>query len=460
LGEEWKPLDYQRRAVKFLLQNPVAGLFLDPGLRKTSIVLAALKILKREKMFTRALIVAPLRVCYSVWPSEGRKWRDFHDLKMVILHGKDKEKNLDKEADIYLINPEGLQWLFARNFKSLGFDILVIDESSKFKASNTKRFKLLKPVLRHFSRRYILTGSPAPNGLLDLFSQIYILDLGAALGQYISHFKHNYFYPTGYGGYEWRLQPGAEKRIQERIAPITFHLEAADYLELPKLVINDIKLQLPPAAREVYREMERELIARLERNEITAMNAAAATMKCRQIANGGVYDDMKTIHHIHDVKTEAVVDLVDELGGSPVLIAYEFDHDLKRLLKGLGKDTQYIGAGVDPKKLAKIEEAWNRGELTKLLGQMTSVAHGLNLQEGMCSHVAFHSLTYNFELYTQFFRRVLRSGNKAKKVVVHRFIMEDTVDEAMVAALEAKDRTERGFLHALKRHLFSRRTPT
>lgn len=398
------------------------------------------------------LLVAPLRVCYLVWPKEIEKWKDFNKMTFQILHGKDKERNLEKPADIYIINPEGLEWLLQKNFKKLGFDMLVIDESSKFKAANTKRFKLLKTVLHHFRRRYILTGSPSPNGMMDLFSQIYILDGGAALGRYITHYRNTYFYPSGYGGYEWKLQDGAEKQIQDKIKPLVLRLEAKDYLELPELIENNIWVELPKAARHAYKEMEAELFIALKKGDVVAANAAASSMKCRQIANGGVYDEFRAVHHIHMEKAEAVKELIEELQGTPALVAYDFEHDLDRLLKTLGKDTPHIGGGVSPKRSQELERAWNAGELATLLAQPASVAHGLNLQNAG-NHVIWHSLTWNFEYYDQFIRRVLRQGSKHKKVFVHHILAENTVDEAILTALKFKDGTQRSLLAGLKDYM-------
>lgn len=391
-----------------------------------------------------------------MWPKEVKKWNDFKDIKVVILHGKDKEKNLGKEADIYLINPEGLPWLLKQNFKKQGFDVLIVDESSKFKAWNTMRFKLLKTVLQQFRRRYILTGSPAPNGLMDIFSQIFILDGGAALGKYITNYRNTYFYPSGYGGYEWKIQPGAEARIKERIKPLIMHLAAEDYLELPERVINPIYVDLPKDAREIYDEMEDEMYTDLLKGEIVAANAAAASMKCRQIANGGVYDENGDTHTVHMEKADAILDLVEELQGTPILIAYEFTHDLERLKRSLGKDTPHIGGGVSTKRATELERAWNAGELPVLLGQPASIAHGLNLQDAG-NHIAWHSLTWNFEHYDQFIKRILRQGSKHKKVFVHHIIARNTVDEAILMALSVKDNTQKSLLSGLKEYLSQKR---
>lgn len=433
-----------------MLQNSSAGLFLDPGLGKTSTTLAALKILKKEGVATKTLIVAPLRVCYSVWPKEIEKWIDFKELSYTVLHGKDKERNLEKDFDIYIINPEGLRWLFSHKmFKKVGFDTLVIDESSKFKDTNTQRFKVLRQVLPSFGRRYILTGSPAPNSLLDLFGQIYILDLGRSLGRFITHFRNEYFYPAGYGGYEWKPKPETDKRIQERIRPLVLRMDAEDYLELPKLIVNRVEVELTGNALDLYDEMEKELIADIRDKVVVAANAAVASGKCSQIANGGIYDEDGKPHFVHDEKAQAVLEIVEELNGTPCLIAYEYGHDLDRLRKVLGKDVPYIGGGVTPKRAAEIESAWNKGEIPVLLGQPQSIAHGLNLQNAG-NHVIWHSLTWNFENYDQFIRRIRRQGSKHSKVFVHHIVAKDTVDELKLFALNRKFRTQKDLFDALK----------
>lgn len=453
LLQKWKPHKYQANAVKRGIQQAALALFLDPGLGKTSIFLAIVKLLKKEKLINKTLIIAPLRVCYLVWPKEVAKWADFCQLKVQILHGKDKEKNLYKEADIYLINPEGLTWLVKHNLKKLGFDMLGVDESTKFKASNTQRFKLLKGILPIFRRRIIMTGSPSPNGMMDLFSQIFILDGGAALGKFITHYRNKFFYPTGFGGYEWKLQPGADKTIRDAIKPLVLRLEAKDYLDLPQIIENNIYVELPKAAREAYNEMEEELFIGLEEGDVEAANAAAASMKCRQIANGGVYDEDKNAHEIHMEKAEAVKDLIDELQGVPAFIAYDFDHDLKRLLKVLGKNTPNIST-ASPKQAERIEAEWNAGNIPVLLGHPASVGHGLNLQ-GSGNHVIWHSLTWNFEHYEQFNKRVHRQGNKNSHVYIHHIIAEETVDIAILTALKFKDSTQRSLLAGLKDYMRS-----
>ena len=287
---KWKPHAYQKGAIKFLLERACAALFLDPGLGKTSITLGAVKILLAEKLIRRVLVVAPLRVCYSVWPKEVKKWEDFQNIRVAVLHGKDKERNLRSEAEVYVINPEGLAWLMTDGrFKLLGADVLVIDESSKFKHTNTARFKTLRPVLSKFSRRYILTGTPCPNGLLDLFGQVYILDLGKSFGPFITHYRTEFFEPTGFGGFTWVPKHGTEERIQKLLKPLALRLSAKDYLELPELIPVKVEIELPPDARKIYDQLETELITLVDGQVVTALSVAAANTKCRQVANGGLY---------------------------------------------------------------------------------------------------------------------------------------------------------------------------
>ena len=457
----WTPHTYQRNAVKFLLQHPHGALFLDPGLGKTSIVLEALKLLKHRDMLQSALVIAPLRVCHSVWPAEVAKWLNFEGLKIEVLHGAHKAKALARKADIYCINPEGLQWLVAQNdFKRRRFDALVIDESSRFKAGNTLRFRTLKRVLHKFARRWILTGTPAPNGMMDLFSQVYIMDQGEALGKYITQYRKEYFESVGFN---WVLQKGAEERIQERIRPISLSLSARDYLELPDEVVKTVWVELPPSARRVYDELESQFLTELDSGaRVTAVSAGVAAGKCRQVANGGLYLEQETpsqtrvTETIHNAKIEALRDLVDECAGQPVLVAYEFAHDLARLRAEFGRDTPAIGGGVSMKETQGIVAAWNAGRVPVLLGQPQAMAHGLNMQGGG-NHVAWFSLPWNLELYTQFNQRVLRQGSKHARMFIYHIAARQTVDVMILAALRAKHRTQKALLDALKTYITKRK---
>lgn len=449
---KYEPKNYQKRAIKYMVANGAGGLLLDPGLGKTSITLAASTLLLKQGLIKSVLIIAPLRVVYSVWPKEMQKWDDFRWLTVGILHGKDKNKVLHgPPKEIYVINPEGLEWLFKQteSLDTWPFDMLVVDESTKFKHTNTKRFKLLKKKLNLFRRRYILTGSPAANGLMDLFGQIYILDLGASLGAYITKFRNEFFYPTGYGGYDWKIKDDGEKRIYDKVSRIALRMSAEDYLELPEKIEDNVVLELEPKARTIYNNIEKEFIHELDTGVVKAGSAAIATSKIRQVAAGGVYlSDKDQYENIHMQKAEAVRDLVEQMQGQPALIAYEFKHDLERLRKVFGKDVPYIGGGVSAQRGRELENLWNAGELPVLCLHPQSAAHGLNLQESGHA-VIWHTLTWNYELYDQLNRRVWRQGQK-KNVFIYHIIMENTIDVAVYRALQRKNNTQETFFSQLQ----------
>lgn len=464
-AKSYTPHKYQEKAIEFLVSRSNAGLFLAPGLGKTSITLATFKILKKCGFADKMLIIAPLRPCYSVWPAEVKKWEQFSGLSVGVLHGPHKMKVLNTKHDIYVINPEGLRWLFTTLRANMPFDMLVVDEVSKFKNTNTDRFKTLKPYLSKFKRRVILTGSPAPNSLLDIFGQMYILDLGKTLSPYISHFRSRFFNkrtfevrhpnPTKAADGEmltvtdWYITPEKATVLYDHIAPCVLRMSAEDHLDIPPLIINDIYIDLPPKARLVYDQFESAMRLDFKAGKVTAANAAIRGMKARQIANGGIFldDSGKAWEDIHFAKAEVVQELVEELEGSPALIAYEFRHDLARLKKTLGEGTPHIGGGVKGKQAQEIIDAWNRGELPALLGQPSSMAHGLNMQESGDT-VIYHSMVWNFEEYDQFIKRVHRQG-KTRRVTLHRIIARDTVDEAVVAGLARKDANQSSLFDAI-----------
>ena len=444
----WTPKPYQFEAVKFLLSNCSAGIFLDPGMGKTSTTLTAIDVMKRKGAIGAVLIIAPIRPMYKVWPDEIKKWGHTQHLKYTILHGPDKDARLNEVADIYLLNPEGLKWFInAKGMEKIKPDVLVVDESTKFKDYSTARFKLLKPYLPKFKRRIALTGEPAPNGYMDLFGQCYIMDCGNALGRYITHYRANYFYPTGFGGYDYKLIEGAAERIQEKIKPLVMRLAAEDHLDMPELIFNDILVDLPEEARRIYKQFEDDFIVEIGDATIMSPNAAAVGSKCRQVANGGVYDEFHLTHHIHDHKTAALVDLVEQLQGQPVLVAYEFQHDLERIKRAL-PDASCI-TGVTGTKLERMIDAFNRGDLPVLVGHPASAGHGLNLQAA-CHHVCFYGLTWDLDLYHQFYKRVWRQGQPSNRVFVHRILADKTLDRTVARTLYQKDATQEHFLKAIK----------
>ena len=461
---------YQKQGIKFLLEHGAAALLLDPGMGKTAIVLKAWSALLKAKVGSRMLIVCPLRPAQLVWPYEPHEWDDLKHLRIGLLHGKDKEKVLANrdDFDCLVINPEGLQWLLTgesrgtfvnmRRWRDLGFDTLVIDELTKFKKTSGVRFKVLKKVLGTFQRRWGLTGTPAPNGLIDLFGQMYVLDLGNALGRFVTHYRMQYFINPDGQGWKWILQPGADERIYERIRPLAMRASAEDHLELPELVLLKVMVELEPKARKLYDDLEEALLAKAEEKKVVAANGAAASSKCRQIANGAVYidDDLESkvqgkkreVLPVHDGKINALEELIDELNGAPVFVAYEFNHDEARLRKAF-PDATFMSDARNAAKAKEIEDAWNRGQISVLFGQPASVGHGLNFQKGSAQHVVWFSMFWDLELYDQFIKRVRRQGNKALRVFVHHIMCKGTVDEDVWYSLKSKAKTQGALLEAL-----------
>lgn len=470
--DSWCPHSYQKQAIKLMISQACAGLLLDPGLGKTSITYGAFRILHDKKLVKKMLVVAPLRTCYLVWPKESQKWREFQHLRVAILHGKDKEAALRSDADIYVINPEGLDWLCGRetvaniagkksvrytmaNLKLLNPDMLVVDESTKFKHADTQRFKAMRELVKNMRRRYILTGTPTPNGLMDLFGQIYILDEGASLGRYITHYRTNFFYPSGYGEYEWTPQADAFDRITAKMKPLVLRMSAKDYLELPPRVNTYIQIELPNDAMKRYKDLENDFITQIKNETIVAGNAAAASTKCRQVCQGGLYlnsaspsiDQNDDYVRIHTEKADELVNLVEQLGGQPLLVLYQFRFDKKMIRAALG-EVPDIGEFTG-KKLETLERLFNSGSVPVLIGHPASMAHGLNLQQA-CSHVCWYGVTWDLEQYEQATKRIDRQGQKAPVVNVYHIVAKDTVDEVMVGVLAGKNQSQDALLAALK----------
>lgn len=450
--EQWFPRKYHLHALEFALSRPGVMLALDPGLGKTSIGLKLTDLFLQSGTAGCMVVVAPLRVCEQVWTAEIDKWKDFCHLTWSFIHGPKKKAAMDAEADVYLVTPDGLDILLAnKKWLRKKRPALIVDESTKFKRSNSQRFKKLKKLLNYFHRRYAFTGTPAPNSLEDLFGQVFIVDQGETLGRYISHYRERWFVESGYG-YALRDKQ-AEKEIHEALKPLAIFMSAADHLDLPPLVVQDIAVELPKSARETYLDMEIDLLTYLESgHKITAVSAAAASMKCRQIANGGLYiegTDNKEWEELHSAKIEAVEDLVEELSGQPAMIIYEFHHDLARLQRVFGKNLPYIGGGVSSTRLRSIATDWNAGKLPLLACQPAAMGHGLNLQKGG-HHIIWPSLIWDLELYEQTIKRVWRQGVKASRVVVHRIYAKNTVDEVILGALRGKAGQQNRLLNAIR----------
>ena len=431
--------------MQMMLDQGAVGLFLDPGLGKTSVCLGALKVLKNHGYFKKALIVAPIRPMYSTWPAEVYKWDEFNEYTYVVLHGGDKEARLREDVELYFINPEGLKWLASQSGLP-DFDTLIVDESTKFKDTRTLRFKALKKLLPTFRRRWILTGTPVPNGLMDLFGQIYILDRGRALGQYVTHFKNEFFMQKGWSKWDWVPVPGAFERVVDKISPLVMQLSAEEYLTMPELVFHDVPVTLPPETMVTYKAVEDDFIAMVGEGALVAANAAAAGTKCRQIANGAVYvgeGSDRVWHEMHDAKLDALEDLLEELNGHSVLLLYEFRHDYERLCKRFPH-------AVDLKSgdISETIRRFNSGDISLLIGHPASMGHGLNLQ-GNCHHVIWFGITWNLEYYDQSIARVYRQGQSATIVRVYHLVAKETKDEDVLAVLTKKDRTQQDLLSAI-----------
>lgn len=437
-----------------MLVHPGAGIILDPGMGKTSIMLMVLDILFKAGKIKKALVVAPLRVCRLVWPLEKEKWDEFQHMdicNLCELEEKDRIRLLRENHAIYLINPESLKIILQpKLWAGQGFDCLVVDESTKFKDTQTQRFKALKPMLPQFRRRYILTGTPSPNGYEDLFGQMFIVDLGKTLGRYITHYRAQYFRQDPFNTYGLELMPGAMNEIQSKLRSSLISFSEKDLIQLPELVHDRIFVDLPPGARKHYKEMERKFFTLLESGEaIFAPNSAVVGGKCRQICNGGLYTqvdgDKRGFAPLHSEKTKALVDLVEQLQGQPLLTAYEFQFDAANIERSIPRTVNLTAA----KDLEYVNEAFNNGLLPHLIGHPASMGHGLNLQQS-CRHVCMYGITWNYEWYYQFLKRVYRQGNMADRCTLHWIIARNTLDERVMEVLAGKEASDDAVKRALQ----------
>lgn len=456
MSREWNPSPYMEQAMEFVLKRDGSGLMLDPGMRKTSITLACIDILRHTGEIRKTLVVAPLRVCKLVWRQEGAKWANFNHLKIVSLcNMKDVERVnlLKRDYHVYLINPESLVKVLV--LLGSDFDLLVLDESTKFKDTQTQRFKALKKKLFDFKRRVILTGTPVPNGLQDLFGQMFVVDFGASLGKYVTHFRMEFCHqhPSGFG---WDLNRGASELIYKRVANRLMRLDIKDHIEMPELVPNFIPVQLPEKLKPQYRQLEKSFVAQLEAKSIAVLNPSAVGSKLRQIANGFVYDDEghtvdRYATRLHTEKIDALLELVEEMQGRPLLVAYEFEEDWEMIREVFNGTDAPLAVNLGKEKHPeKMVDDFNRGLIPLMVAHPASVGHGLNLQEA-CNTVCWYGITWNREYYDQFNARVYRSGQTSPVVNVHHIVCMGTKDEDVMGALEEKDRTQQAFNNAVKR---------
>jgi SNF2 family DNA or RNA helicase len=438
--------NYQLRSVEFIQENTHAGLFAEMGTGKTLSTLTAINSLMYEDFeIDSVLIIAPKRVAEVVWSDEIDKWPHLKNLTISKVIGNEKQRiaALKAKASIHVVSRDNVPWLvgqFGGSF--LPFDMLVIDESSSFKNHASERFKALKHVQACFKRVVLLTGTPAPNGLIDLWPQLWLLDRGERLGKTITFYRSNFF-SKKYSGFGYDAQDGADDRIHNKIKDICMSLKSSDYLELPERIDTFINVVLPPAVKRKYDEFERkQVLEMVEAEDISAMNAAALSNKLLQFAGGAVYDEERNIHEVHACKLDACEEFIEAANGKPVFIAYSYKHELSRLLTRLKK--------YKPVKLETQQHIkdWNAGKIQVMLAHPASASHGLNLQEGHTMALWF-SLNWSLELYQQFNKRLHRQGRKYPVVIGH-LIAQDTEDETVKKALDRKGNTQDILMDAVK----------
>lgn len=443
---DYKPHGYQAFSTEFILKHKSAGLFLECGLGKSVITLTAIVELMYN-MFdvSKVLVIAPLRVADTTWQDEIEKWEHLKYLKISKVLGNKKNRimALYKKADIYTINRENVPWLVEFYKDDWPFDMVIIDELSSFKSPSAKRFKELKKVRHKIKRIVGLTGTPAPNGLLNIWSQIYLLDGGERLGRTFTGYRNRYFHPQKYiNGVipaDYVINEDAEKRIYEKISDICISMKALDYLKMPECIFNKVMVELSEKDMKLYHKLERDLLLPFEDSDVDAKNAAVLSNKLLQMASGAVYDEFGDVKLIHDKKLDALEDLIEAANGKPVLVYYGFKHDKDRIKERF--DVEEINTSED---IAK----WNDGKIQIALCHPASTGHGLNLQEGGCTIIWF-SMTWSLELYQQANARLYRQGQK-HTVVIHHIITKDTVDEKVIQALENKDTSQTALIDAVK----------
>ena len=443
------PHDYQQYAIDFIESHKTAAVLLDMGLGKTVITLTALNELLFDHFeISRVLVIAPLRVARNTWPQEIGKWEHLNHIRYSVAVGTEKERlhALRQQVSLYIINRENVPWLVEKT--DFSYDAIVIDELSSFKNWSSKRFKALMKV-RPLAKRVIgLTGTPSGNGLMDLFAEFKVLDMGQRLGRFITKYRQDYFVPDKRNGqvvFSYVPLLGAEERIYEKIADITISMKAADHLRMPALIESEYSVRMNEEEKKMYAEMCEQLVLQMKGDEVTAANAGVLSGKLAQMANGAVYTDDGATLHIHDRKLDALEDIIESMNGKPLLVAYWFRHDAERIEKRV----PCVRLDTDD-AIAR----WNRGEIPVALIHPASAGHGLNLQSGGSTLVWF-GITWSLELYQQTVARLYRQGQTAKTVVVQHIIAEGTIDEIILRALKRKDKTQTALIEAVKAEVTS-----
>lgn len=448
------PHDYQKYAAGYIESHPIAAVLLDMGLGKTSITLTAIASLLFDSFEVhKILILAPLRVARNTWGAEIEKWDHLKDLKYSVAVGTAAERiaALKAEADIYIINRENVQWLISESGIPFDFDMVVIDELSSFKNHQTKRFKALMKVRPKVKRIVGLTGTPSSNGLMDLFAEFRLLDMGERLGRFIGQYRTAYFQPDKRNGqivFSYKPLPGAEKQIYDKISDITISMKSTDHLQMPQLISTEYEVQLSDKERGKYDRLKADLVLELTDGEITAANAASLSGKLSQMANGAIYNDKQEVIEIHSRKLDALEDIIESMNGRPLLVAYWFRHDLDRISERLNS----LHIPFSKLDTTASIKRWNSGELPIALIHPASAGHGLNLQSGGSALVWF-GLTWSLELYQQTVARLWRQGQESETVVVQHIITKGTIDERIMKALELKDTSQSALIDAVKANL-------
>ena len=446
------PHNYQKYAIEFILNHPVAAVLLDMGLGKTVIALTAIHSLLFDSFeVSKVLVVAPLRVARDTWPNEVKKWEHLKDLRVSVAVGDAKKRKiaLMRKADIYVINREMVKWLVEESGVPFDYDMVVIDELSSFKNPQSLRFKALMKVRSKVRRVVGLTGTPASNELMDLFAEYKLLDMGQRLGRYITRYRLSYFQPDKTNGaivYSYKPLPFAEEEIFKKIGDITISMKSGDFLQMPEKIMTEYEVEMNEKEKDAYERLKREMVVTIDdKDEITAANAASLCGKLSQMANGAVYTDDRNVQIFHERKLDALEDMIEAANGKPVMIAYWFQHDFDRIKNRLQE------MGVEFEKIDSEDsiKRWNEGRLPVALIHPASAGHGLNLQSGG-STIIWFGLTWSLELYQQTNGRLWRQGQKDKTVVIQHIITKGTIDERILSALKHKDCTQEEMIAAVK----------
>lgn len=441
----YNPHEYQTYATNFILEHPVAAVLLEMGLGKSVITLTAIYELMLNRFeVQKVLVIAPLRVARDTWPAEIEKWEHLTGLTYSVAIGTEAERlaALRRPAHLYLINRENVDWLITKSGIPFDFDMVVIDELSSFKSHAAKRFKSLLKVRPTVKRMVGLTGTPSSNGLMDLWAEFRILDMGQRLGRYITHYRNNFFVPDKRNQqmiFSYKPRVGAEDAIYRLISDITISMKSADFLKMPECIINEVFVALSEKEWSVYQALKEDMVVDLKDEEIDAVNAAALSGKLLQMANGAIYNEEKEVIHIHDRKLDALEDLIEGANGKPVLVAYWYNHDLQRIKERFS---------IREIKTSQDIKDWNNGDIPIAIIHPASAGHGLNIQFGG-STIIWFGLTWSLELYQQTNARLWRQGQKST-VVIHHIIAKDTIDEDVMKALRKKEKIQSALIDSVK----------